>query len=62
MEGRCRQTVGPLSYVTEVTAGLGNRGRLLLFMDRNEEANNADDNQCVLKQFTVCHHRSAPLS
>ena len=46
----------------EVTARLGNRGRLLLFIGRNEEADNADDNKCVLKQFTVSHHRAAPLS
>ena len=37
-------------------------GRLLLFIGRNKEAANADDNKCVLKQFTVCDHWAAPLS
>ena len=37
-------------------------GRLLLFIGRNKEAANADDNKCVLKQFTICDHLAAPLS
>lgn len=47
-----------MSY-KEVTAWLG-AGRLLLFIGRNKEADNADDNKCVLKQFTVCDHWAAP--
>ena len=37
-------------------------GRLLLFIGRNYEADNADDDKRVLKQFTVCYHWAAPLS
>ena len=48
-----------MSY-KEVTAGWV-AGRLLLFIGRNDEADNADDNKCVLKQFTICDHWAAPL-
>ena len=48
-----------MSY-KEVTAGW-EAGRLLLFICRNDEADNADDNKRVLKQFTVCNHWAAPL-
>ena len=49
-----------MSY-KEVTAGW-EAGRLLLFIGRNDEADNADDNQTVCKQIRVSHHRTAPLS
>ncbi len=37
-------------------------GRLLLFIGRNEEADNTDDDQRILKQFRICNHWAAPLS
>ena len=43
----------------EVTACL-EAGRLLLLIDRDDEADNADDNKCVLKQFTICDHLGSP--
>ena len=45
----------------EVTAGW-EAGRLLLFIGLNEQGNYADDDKCVLKQFTICNHWTAPLS
>ena len=36
-------------------------GRLLLFIGLNEQGNYTDDDKCVLKQFTVCDHWTAPL-
>ena len=50
-----------LKFRYEVTARL-EAGRLLLFIGRNYEADNTYDNQCVLEQFTVCYHWTAPLS
>ena len=62
-KGVAGRRLAPHSYITckEVTAKLG-LGRLLLFMGRNEEADNADDNQRILKQFRICNHWAAPLS
>lgn len=51
----------PLTLDYEVTAGW-RAGRLLLFIGLDEQGNNADDDKCVLKQFTVCDHMARPLS
>ena len=51
-----------MNYFKEVTAKLWAQGRLLLFIGRDKEADHADDNKCVLKQFTVCNHWAPPLS
>ena len=45
----------------EVTAKFVRLGRLLLFIGRNKEADNADDNKRVLKQFTICNHKQPPF-
>ena len=49
--------------ITEVTAGLGNRGRLLLFvMYLDNQANNTDDDQTELKQLRISQHGHPLLS
>ncbi len=49
------------SYVTRSNRLGWSLGRLLPFIGRNEEADDTDDDKRVLKQFTVCNHRAAPL-
>ena len=51
----------PPAVLQEVTVSL-EAGRLLLFMYLNEQAANADDDQGVSEELTVCDHWAAPLS
>ena len=52
---------GPRYYLREVTAELGSCGRLLLFICRNKEADNADDYETELEQLRICKHRQPPF-
>ncbi len=45
----------PPGYI-EVTVSLWERGRLLLFIDRDNEADNADNYKRILKKFSICNH------
>lgn len=52
-----RRLAPSLSYRSNRRLGAG---RLLLFIGRNKEADNADDNKTVCKHIRVSHHMASP--
>ena len=52
----------PLIVLQEVTAQLGNWGRLLLFCYLDDQTDDAKDHETELKQLRVCDHRAVTPS